>query len=396
MLNEDRLRVTHVGSLARPSELRAFIRALENGEAYDEPAFEACLRESVAEVVRQQKDVGVDFVSDGEFGKTQTWAWYIRDRLEGFEERPLPPSDLVGPKDPSRLGEDRRAYAEFYADYFRRNPVAEGVREHGQSVCVGPIRYAGQKAIQRDIADLKAAMTQAGVDHGFLPLVAPSSAVPIRVDEHYDSEEDFIFALADALNEEYRAVIDGGLYVQVDDAYLATMYDNMVPPATLRDYRAWAELRVEALNRALDGIPEERSRYHVCWGSWNGPHSTDIPLREIVDLILRVRVGGYALEQANPRHEHVWTVWQEVELPDGRVLLPGLVSHATNVIEHPELVAQRIVRLAGLVGRERVLASTDCGFAQTPYLTRVHPTLIWAKLAALAEGAQLATAQLWR
>jgi 5-methyltetrahydropteroyltriglutamate--homocysteine methyltransferase len=396
VLNEDRIRVTHVGSLARPPELQAFIRALENGEAYDEPAFEACLRQSVAEVVRQQKDVGVDFVSDGEFGKTQTWAWYIRDRLEGFEERPLPPSDLVGPKDPSRLGEDRRAYAEFYADYFRRNPVAEGVREHGQSVCVGPIRYAGQKAIQRDIADLKAAMTQAGVDHGFLPLVAPSSAVPIRVDEHYDSEEDFIFALADALNEEYRAVIEGGLYVQVDDAYLATMYDNMVPPATLRDYRAWAELRVEALNRALDGIPEDRSRYHVCWGSWNGPHSTDIPLREIVDLILKVRVGGYALEQANPRHEHEWTVWQDVELPDGRVLLPGLISHATNVIEHPELVAQRIVRLAELVGRERVLASTDCGFAQTPYLSRVHPTLIWAKLGALAEGARLATAQLWR
>ena len=396
VLNEDRIRVTHVGSLARPPELRAFIRALENGEAYDEPAFEACLRESVAEVVRQQKDVGIDFVSDGEFGKTQTWAWYIRDRLEGFEERPLPPSDLVGPKDPSRLGEDRRAYAEFYADYFRRNPVAEGVREHGQAVCVGPIRYAGQKAVQRDIDDLKAAMEQAGVEHGFLPLVAPSSAVPIRVDEHYDSEEDFIFALADALNEEYRAVVDAGLYVQVDDAYLATMYDNMVPPATLSDYRAWAELRVEALNRALDGIPEERSRYHVCWGSWNGPHSTDIPLREIVDLILRVRVGGYALEQANPRHEHEWTVWQDVELPDGRVLLPGLVSHATNVIEHPELVAQRIVRLAELVGRERVLASTDCGFAQTPYLTRVHPTLIWAKLAALAEGAQLATAQLWR
>jgi 5-methyltetrahydropteroyltriglutamate--homocysteine methyltransferase len=395
VFNEDRIQVTHVGSLARPEELQQFLRAYENGDPYDEAAFEECLRRSVADVVRQQRDTGIDVVSDGEFGKTQTWAWYIRDRLEGFEERPIPPSDLVGPRDPSRLGEDRRVYADFYADYFRRNPVASGVREHGLSVCVGPIRYQGHAAIKRDIDDLKAAMEASGVRDGFLPVVAPSSAVPIRVDEHYDSDEEFIFALADALNEEYRAIVDAGLYVQIDDAYMATMYDNMVPPATMSDYRAWAELRVEALNRALKGIPLERSRYHVCWGSWNGPHSTDIPLKEIVDLILRVNVGGYALEQANPRHEHEWVVWRDVKLPDDRVLLPGLISHATNVLEHPELVQQRIVRLAELIGRERVIASTDCGFAQTPYMTRVHPSLIWAKLEALAEGAQLATAELW-
>ncbi len=385
MLNEDRIRVTHVGSLARPLELQAFLRAHENGDPYDESELQTCLRKSVADVVRQQRDVGIDFVSDGEFGKTQTWAWYIRERLRGFEEQPMPPSDLVGPRDPSRLGEDRRAFADFYADYFRRNPVAEGVREHGLSVCVGPISYCGQEAIQRDIENLKAAMAGAGVGMGFLPVVAPSSAVPIRIDEHYGTEEEFLFALADALNEEYRAVVDAGLYVQIDDAYLATM----------RDYREWAELRVEALNRALEGVPPERSRYHVCWGSWNGPHSTDVPLREIVDLILRVQVGGYAIEQANPRHEHEWTVWEDAELPEGRVLLPGLISHATNVIEHPELVAQRIVRLARLVGRERVVASTDCGFAQTPYLTRVHPSLIWAKLSSLVEGARLASVQLW-
>lgn len=395
MFNQDRIRVTHVGSLARPAELQAYLRAQENGEPYDERAFRECLRRSVADVVRQQKETGIDFVSDGEFGKTQTWAWYIRDRLSGFEERPLPPSDLVGPKDPSRMGEDRRRYADFYADYFRRHPVAEGVREHGLQVCVGPITYAGQDAIQRDIEDLKGAMAAAGVERGFLPLVAPSSAVPIRVDEHYDSEEEFVFALADALNVEYRAVADAGLVLQVDDAYMATMYDTLVPPGTMRDYRAWAELRVEALNRALDGVPAERTRYHVCWGSWNGPHSTDVPLREIVDLILRVRAGGYALEQANPRHEHEWKVWEEVELPEDRVLLPGLITHATNIIEHPELVAQRIVRLAKLVGRERVIASTDCGFAQTPYLTRVHPSLIWAKLESLVEGARLASKELW-
>jgi len=395
MFNEDRFRVTHVGSLARPLDLQAFLRAQENGEEYDQEAFEKCLRESVTEVVRRQRDVGIDFVSDGEFGKTQTWAWYIRDRLSGFEERPMPPSDLVGPKDPSRLGEDRRVFADFYADYFRRNPVAEGVREHGISVCVGPIKYTGQAAIKRDIDDLKLALKQAGIERGFLPVVAPSSAVPIRFDEYYDSDEDFIFALAEALNQEYRAIVDAGLYVQIDDAYMATMYDNMVPPGTMADYRAWAELRVEALKRALKGIPTERSRYHVCWGSWNGPHSTDVPLREIVDLVLQVPVGGYALEQANPRHEHEWRVWEDVELPDDRVLIPGLISHATNVVEHPELVAERIVRLAKLVGKERVIASTDCGFAQTPYLTRVHPSLIWAKLSSLVEGARLATAEMW-
>jgi 5-methyltetrahydropteroyltriglutamate--homocysteine methyltransferase len=395
MFNEDRFRVTHVGSLARPLELQRFLRAQENGEDYDHQAFEECLRRSVIEVVSRQHAVGIDFVSDGEFGKTQTWAWYIRDRLNGFVERPLPPSDLVGPKDPSRLGEDRRVFADFYADYFRRNPVAEGVREHGISVCVGAIAYSGQQAIQRDIEHLKQAMAAAGAQHGFLPVVAPSSAVPIRVDEYYGSEEEFIFALADALNEEYRAVVDAGLYLQIDDAYLATMYDTMVPPATMAEYRAWAELRVEALKRALNDIPPERARYHVCWGSWNGPHSTDVPLREIVDLILEVPVRGYALEQANPRHEHEWRVWQDVRLPEDRVLLPGLISHATNVIEHPELVAERIIRLAKLVGRERVIASTDCGFAQTPYLTRVHPTLIWAKLASLVQGARLATEQMW-
>jgi 5-methyltetrahydropteroyltriglutamate--homocysteine methyltransferase len=395
MFNEDGFRVTHVGSLARPSELQAFIRAQENGEDYDMAAAERCLRRAVTEVVRQQRDLGIDFVSDGEFGKTQTWAWYIRDRLSGFEERPIPPSDLVGPKDPSRLGEDRRAFADFYADYFRRNPVAEGVREHGMSVCVGPIRYTGRDAIQRDIDHLKFAMKQSGVSRGFLPVVAPSSAVPIRVDEHYRTDEEFIFALADALNEEYRAIIDAGLYVQIDDAYMATMYDNMVPPGTFADYRAWAELRVEALKRALKGIPLERARYHVCWGSWNGPHSTDVPLKDIVDLILKVPVGGYSLEQANPRHEHEWRVWEDVKLPDDRVLLPGLISHATNVVEHPDLVAERIIRLAKLVGKERVIASTDCGFAQTPYLTRVHPTIIWAKLESLVRGAHLATAEMW-
>jgi 5-methyltetrahydropteroyltriglutamate--homocysteine methyltransferase len=395
MADDLRIRVTHVGSLARPPELLTFLRAQENGEPYDVKAFEECLRGAVQDVVRRQVEAGVDIVTDGEFGKTFTWAWYIRDRLEGFEERPLPDTGTSGPRDPSRQGHDRRLFAEFYEEYFRENPISTGVRERGQAVCVGPIRYAGHAAIARDIRDLQAAMAGAGVEEGFLPVVAPASAVPIRADEHYAGDEEFILALADALNEEYRAIADAGLIVQVDDAFITLMYDTMVPPGTLRDYRAWAELRIEALNRALAGIPEERSRYHVCWGSWNGPHVNDVPLREIADLILRVRVGGYSIEQANPRHEHEWRVWEDVELPEGRILYPGLVSHSTNVVEHPELVAQRIVRLAELVGPERVVASTDCGFAQTPYITRVHPTIIWAKLEALAEGARIASARLF-
>jgi 5-methyltetrahydropteroyltriglutamate--homocysteine methyltransferase len=393
--NHDRIQTTHVGSLPRPEELIGYMRAQENGEQVDDQAFADCLRDSVADVVARQAQIGIDLVSDGEYGKTFTWAWYIRDRLRGFEERPFVQTDAVGPQDPSRMGRDRRDFAEFYADYYRAHPVAAGVRERGQPVCVAPIEYSGAEAIQRDVDNLRSALSSTTAAGGFLPMVAPSSAVPIRVDEYYSSDEEFLFALADALNEEYRAVVDGGLMVQVDDAFLATMYDTMVPPATAREYHEWAELRIEALNRALTGISIDRSRYHVCWGSWNGPHSGDVPLREIVDLILRVRVGGYALEQANPRHEHEWTVWLTTQLPEDRVLLPGLISHATNVVEHPELVAQRIVRLAEIVGRERVIASTDCGFAQTPYIARVHPTIVWAKLAALCEGAQLATAALW-
>jgi 5-methyltetrahydropteroyltriglutamate--homocysteine methyltransferase len=263
-------------------------------------------------------------------------------------------------------------------------------------VITGPVTYIGHRALQRDIDNLKAAMTQAGVQHGFLPVVAPASVVPARRDEHYRNEEEALFAIAAALHEEYKAIVDAGLTVQVDDAFLASSYDVMVPPRSLADYRKWAAVRVEALNHALRGIPEERSRYHLCWGSWNGPHTNDVAIKSIIDLVLRIRVGGYSIEMANPRHEHEWRVWQEVELPKGRVLIPGLASHSTNVVEHPELVAERIVRLAKLVGRENVIASTDCGFAQGPFTRRVHPSIMWAKLRSVVEGARLASRELWR
>jgi len=234
------------------------------------------------------------------------------------------------------------------------------------------------------------------VVNAFLPVVAPASVVPQHKDEYYKSPEDALFAIADALHEEYKAIVDAGLIAQIDDAYLASYYDVMVPPHTLADYRKWAEIRVEALNHALKGLPQERTRYHMCWGSWNGPHTNDVALKDIADLMLRINVGGYSLEMANPRHEHEWRVWESVKLPDGKTLLPGLVSHATNIVEHPELVAERIVRLANLVGRDNVIGSTDCGFAQGPFARRVHPSIQWAKLSSLVEGARIASRDLWR
>ncbi len=259
----------------------------------------------------------------------------------------------------------------------------------------GPIRYSGQATINRDIADFKKALSDQNIEEAFMTAVAPASVVPDREDHYYKSDEEYVFAVAEALRDEYRAIVDAGFILQVDDAYLALYYDVMVPPATLEEYRAWARLRVDALNHALAGIPEDRVRYHVCWGSWNAPHVSDVPLKEIVDLILDIRAGGYCIEMANPRHEHEWRVWENVKLPEEKILLPGVISHATNVVEHPELIAERLVRLAMLVGREQVIGNTDCGFAQGPFVQRVHPSIQWAKLEALVEGARLATRKLW-
>jgi 5-methyltetrahydropteroyltriglutamate--homocysteine methyltransferase len=229
----------------------------------------------------------------------------------------------------------------------------------------------------------------------FLPVAAPSSAIPDRKNEYYKSDDDLQQAIADAMHAEYKMIIDAGLLVQLDDARAAVSYDRMVPPKSLKEYRAWLARQVELTNHAIKGLPREKIRYHVCWGSWPGPHTTDVPLEDIVDLILKVNVGAYVIEGANPRHEHEWKVWKDVKLPAGKVLIPGVISHATNVVEHPELVAERIIRYARLLGRENVLAGTDCGFAQGPFYRRVHPSIMWAKLEALAEGARLATRELW-
>jgi 5-methyltetrahydropteroyltriglutamate--homocysteine methyltransferase len=381
-----RILTTHVGSLIRPDALQDFLRAKQGGKPFDAAAYEACLASSVAEVVRQQADTGIDVVSDGEFGKSISWSQYVLERLSGFERRPIKTG-----ANPFARGADRTRFAEFYAELDARETPAT----ISESICVGPIAYTGQAALARDIDNFKAALKGAQVAEGFLPVAAPASVIPDRKNEHYKNDEECLRAIAEAMRIEYRMIVDAGFILQLDDARTAVTFDRMVPPGTFADYRKWVAMHVELLNHALDGIPEDRVRYHVCWGSWPGPHTTDVPLKDIVDLILQVRVGAYVIEGANPRHEHEWKVWSDVKLPPGRMLVPGVISHATNIVEHPELVAERIIRIAKLVGRENVIAGTDCGFAQGPFYRRVHPSIMWAKLEALAQGARLASKALW-
>jgi 5-methyltetrahydropteroyltriglutamate--homocysteine methyltransferase len=383
----DRILTTHVGSLIRPPRLQELLRARQKGEGFDPAVYEQCLTESVAGVVQAQADAGIDVVSDGEFGKSISWSQYVLERLSGFERRPFKPGGNV-----FQRGADRTRFAEFYAELDAR----EGVATSMDSVCVGPITYTGQQELQRDIDNFKAALKSVNVAEAFMPVAAPASVIPDRKNEYYKSEEELIRAIGAAMRTEYKMIVDAGFILQLDDARAATTYDRMVPPASFEEYRKWVALHMEVLNDAIQGLPPERIRYHVCWGSWPGPHVSDVPLKDIADLILSVKVGAYVIEGANPRHEHEWVVWKDVKMPEGRLLIPGVISHATNVVEHPELVAERIVRLAHILGRENVIAGTDCGFAQGPFHRRVHPTVMWAKLEALVEGAQLASKELWR
>ena len=389
MRSGDRILSTHVGSLIRPPELLPFIRARQGGQPYDEKAYAECLRKSVGEVVRRQVEAGIDLPSDGEFGKGISWSQYALERLSGFERRSTPVN-------PFKRGADRARFADFYAELDAADgPPTNANALSVVAVCVAPIRYTGQGEVQRDIANFKAALQAAGAKQGFLPVAAPTSVIPDRKNEHYKSDEDCLRAIGEAMRDEYRAIVDAGLLLQLDDARFAVTYDRMVPPASMADYMKWLELQVETTNRALEGIPEDRIRYHVCWGSWPGPHTTDVPLKDIVHEMLKIRAGAFLIEGANPRHEHEWRVWEKVKLPAGKTLIPGVISHATNVVEHPELVAERIVRTARLVGPENLMAGTDCGFAQGPFHRRVHPSIMWAKLEALAAGAKLASRELF-
>ncbi len=383
----DRILTTHVGSLIRPQALQDILRAKQGGQSYDHAAYENCLKQSVADVVRRQAEIGVDVVSDGEFGKAISWNQYVVERLSGFELRAIPPGFR-----PGTPGADRTRFKEFYAELDVREPMANAK----MVACIGPVKYIGQDILRRDIDNFKAALKGVKVEEAFMPVVAPSSVLPDRKDEYYKGEEEWLSAVTAAMRTEYRTIVDAGFILQIDDARAATAFDRMVPPGTFEEYRRWLAKFVESLNHALEGIPEDRVRYHVCWGSWPGPHVSDVALKDIVDLILKVRAGAYVIELANPRHEHEWQVWKNVKLPEGKMLIPGVISHATNVVEHPELIAERITRFAGLLGRENVIAGTDCGFAQGTFYRRVHPTVMWAKFEALVEGARLASKQLWK
>jgi 5-methyltetrahydropteroyltriglutamate--homocysteine methyltransferase len=385
--SSNRILTTHVGSLIRPQSLQEFLRSKQAGKPYDENAYQECLTTSVADVVRDQAQAGIDVVSDGEFGKSISWAQYALERLSGFERRPIK-QDATNP---FKRGADRTKFAEFYAELDSKEAVATTT----EAICVGPIKYTGQAELQRDIDNLKAALKGVKVEEAFLPVAAPASVIPDRKNEYYKSDSELQAAIAEAMRTEYKMIVDSGFLLQLDDARSAVTFDRMVPPASFADYRSWLTDQVDVLNQAIDGLPADRIRYHVCWGSWPGPHTSHVPLKDIVDLILKVKVGAYVIEGANPRHEHEWQLWKNAKLGAGQVLIPGVISHATNVVEHPELVAERIVRLARFVGRENVIAGTDCGFAQGPFYRRVHPSVMWAKLEALSAGARLASKELW-
>jgi 5-methyltetrahydropteroyltriglutamate--homocysteine methyltransferase len=367
--------------------LQEFLRARQGGKPYDVKPYQKCLSDSVADIVREQAGAGIDVVSDGEFGKSISWAQYALERLSGFERRPLRQEAV----NPFKRGADRTRFVEFYAELDAKEAVATTT----EAICVGPIKYTGQAELQRDIDNFKAALKNVKVEEAFLPVAAPASVIPDRKNEYYRSDEELQTAIAEAMRTEYKMIVDAGFLLQLDDARSAVTYDRMVPPASFADYRKWLSRQVDILNHAIEGLPADRIRYHVCWGSWPGPHTSDVPLKEIVDLILQVKVGAYVIEGANPRHEHEWQVWKNAKLGAGQVLIPGVISHATNVVEHPELVAERITRLARVLGRENVIAGTDCGFAQGPFYRRVHPSVMWAKLEALSEGARLASKELW-
>jgi len=388
--SDRRILTSHVGSLPRPDALLELNRAKFAGEAYDTSAYATQLSAAVEEVCRRQAETGIDVVNDGEFGKTSSgaidygaWSSYAWGRLSGWE-----------PGEPGRLPalagrRDRQKFAEFYRELDSTSFRSSSSLGGRPPVFTGPITYVGQQALSTDLANFKAALAKVTADEGFITSVAPGSFAR-RQNRYYKTDEEFLDALGAAMREEYQAIVEAGFVLQLDDPGLPDSWDMADPEPSVEEYKKFATVRIEALNHALRGLPEDRIRYHICWGSWHGPHTTDLPLANIVDVLLQVRAGAFSVEAGNVRHAHEWKVWRDVKLPDGKILLPGVVSHATNVVEHPELVADRILTFANVVGRENVIAGTDCGLGG-----RIHPQLAWAKLEALAAGARLASKALW-
>lgn len=384
-LTEERQRrilTTHVGSLPRPQSLSAKLFARMTGENYDQKALADELQQAVGDIVRKQAELGVDVISDGELSKT-SFQYYVTDRLSGL--------DRFTPKPGVRSTRENRAFPTFYKD------GSHSGTQSTRYACTGPLKYAGHKQVEADIANLKAGLKGASPVDVFMPSVSPSSCVGLMENRHYRDDEEHLYAVAEALREEYQAIVAAGFIVQIDDPRLAMNY-MLNPELTVEQQRAWAAQRIAALNHALRGIPADRVRHHTCYGINMGPRTSDFELKHLADLIVTINAGFYSFEMANPRHEHEWKVWENVKLPDGKVLMPGCITHASVIVEHPELVAERILRLARVVGRERVMASSDCGFASTinpGEPPEIEPEIVWAKFESLAAGARLASRTLW-
>lgn len=376
----ERILTTHAGSLPRPPDLLNLIQG-EGAKALDQTANAARLRAAVGEIVRKQTELGIDVIDDGEYGKP-SFVSYINERLGGYEV-----DTVSGPRNQWMTSREGLSFPDFYA---QTHPAST----HTHMVCTGPITYKGYGRLKRDIDNLKAALNGVKPEEVFMPAISPSNIEDWQKNTYYKSTEEYIFAIADAMREEYEAIVAAGFLVQIDDPRLVTYY-IIHPEASIADCRKWAEVRVEVLNHALRNIAPEKICFHTCYGINMGPRIHDMELKDVVDIILKIRAGAYSFEAANPRHEHEWKVWKSVKLPEGKILIPGVISHSTVLVEHPELVAERIVRYAGVVGRENVIAGSDCGFATFAGSKEVHPSIVWAKFKALADGARLASKELW-
>jgi 5-methyltetrahydropteroyltriglutamate--homocysteine methyltransferase len=381
----ERLLTTHVGSLPRPDDLFELVLKRMDGEAVDEKAYAERVRRAVGDCVRQQVSAGLDVVSDGEMAKP-SFITYAASRLSGLEKREgFRPSPFANTR-------ETRDFPEYY-----QSAVAEQVsarRRRALMVCAGPVKYKGQAALKADLDTLKSALAGAGAAEAFVPAIAPSNVEATTPNEYYPTAEAYVFAIAEAMHEEYKAIVDAGFLLQIDDPFLVTYYITR-PDLDIAACRKWAELRVEALNTALNGIPADRIRFHTCYSINMGPRIHDMQLKDIVDIILQVRAGAYSFEAANPRHEHEWEDWKRSKIPDDKILIPGVITQSTVLVEHPDLVAQRLERFAAVVGRERVIAGADCGFASFAGSNEVHPSIVWAKFKALVDGARIASRRLW-
>jgi 5-methyltetrahydropteroyltriglutamate--homocysteine methyltransferase len=391
----ERILTTHVGSLARADSLVPLLRLREQGQPYDREELARLVREAVTDVVQKQVAAGIDIVTDGEQGKASFFG-YIVERFSGFERKPAAPGKESRPR---AAGREYLAFPDYYAwSELIAEPFGgrSGGRGHGVDTCTGPVSYRGHEAVQADIDNLKAALKGQAHEDVFMPAIASSYVASTFSNEYYRTHEEYEQAVSDTIREEYKAIVGAGFILQIDDPRLVSYY-MMNPDLSVADCRKWAAQRVEVINDSIRDIPPEKVRFHTCYSIDVGPRIHEMDLKDIVDIILKINAGAYSFEAANPRHEHEYHVFERVKLPEGKILIPGVISHTTNLVEHPEWVAERIVRFAKIVGRENVIAGADCGFAASALrFNDTHPSVAWLKFAALAKGARLATRELWR